>query len=74
MQKTKDILSSLTGVVWKIDVEIGTYVEEDDTVVTLESMKMEIPVGAPDNGVISEILVAEDEFVEEGQVVARMTV
>jgi len=74
MQKTKDILSSLTGVVWKIDVEIGTYVEEDDTVVTLESMKMEIPVGAPDNGVISEILVVEDEFVEEGQVVARMTV
>ncbi len=74
MSKTRDIHSSLTGTVWKIEVAVGASVDEDDPVITLESMKMEIPVGAPARGVISEILVAENELVEEGQVVARMTV
>lgn len=72
MSKTKDIHSSLTGTVWKIDVAVGAHVAEDDPVITLESMKMEIPVGAPANGVIAEILVAENDLVEEGQVIARM--
>lgn len=74
MSKTKDIRSSLTGTVWKIDASVGDNVSEDDPVVTLESMKMEIPVGAPLDGVITEILVAENDLVEEGQVIARMSV
>ncbi|MCI5075484.1 acetyl-CoA carboxylase biotin carboxyl carrier protein subunit [Oricola sp.] len=74
MSKTKDIRSSLTGTVWKIDASVGDSVSEDDPVVTLESMKMEIPVGAPLDGVITEILVTENDLVEEGQVIARMSV
>ena len=74
MAKTKDILSSLTGTVWKIDAKAGDRVAEDDPVITLESMKMEIPVGAPEDGVIVEVLVAENDLVEEGQPIARMTV
>ncbi len=74
MSKTKDILSSLTGTVWKLDVAVGTKVAEDDPVITLESMKMEIPISAPSDGVITEILVAENDLVEEGQVIARMDV
>jgi acetyl-CoA carboxylase biotin carboxyl carrier protein len=74
MSKTKDILSSLTGTVWKIEVEVGAHVAEDDPVITLESMKMEIPIGAPEDGVIVEILVAEEDLVEEGQPIARMSV
>ena len=50
--------------------EVGDEVAEEDPVVILESMKMEIPVGAPAAGRVAEILVEEGEAVEEGQEVA----
>jgi acetyl-CoA carboxylase biotin carboxyl carrier protein len=56
----------ITGTVWKIEVAVGDSVEEGDTVVILESMKMEMPVEAEDPGVVKEILVAEGESVSEG--------
>ena len=56
----------ITGTVWKIEVEVGDSVAEGDTVVILESMKMEMPVEAEDPGVVKEILVAEGESVSEG--------
>ena len=56
----------ITGTVWKIEVEVGDQVDEGDTVVILESMKMEMPVEAEDPGVVKEILVAEGESVSEG--------
>ena len=56
----------ITGTVWKIEVEVGDNVEEGDTVVILESMKMEMPVEAEDPGVVREILVSEGESVSEG--------
>jgi acetyl-CoA carboxylase biotin carboxyl carrier protein len=62
----------MTGTVWTVDVSVGDRVSENDAVVTLESMKMEIPVGAPADGEITEVLVAKDDHVEEGQTVARM--
>lgn len=67
-----EIKSEIAGKVWLIEAEPGTEVEEDDAVIILESMKMEIPVGAPADGKITEILVEKDEAVAEGQVVARM--
>jgi acetyl-CoA carboxylase biotin carboxyl carrier protein len=72
LSKIVDIPSTMTGTVWTVDVSVGDRVREDDPVVTLESMKMEIPVGAPAEGEITEILVAKDDHVEEGQVVARL--
>jgi acetyl-CoA carboxylase biotin carboxyl carrier protein len=56
----------ITGTVWKIEVEVGDSVEEGDTVVILESMKMEMPVEAEDPGVVKEVLVEEGQSVSEG--------
>ena len=54
-----DIEAHITGTVWKIEVSPGDEIEEGDTVVILESMKMEMPVEAEDDGVVKEIRCAE---------------
>jgi biotin carboxyl carrier protein len=61
-----DVLAHITGTVWKIEVEVGDSVEEGDTVVILESMKMEMPVEAEDPGVVKEIMCEEGQSVSEG--------
>ena len=63
-----NIEAHITGTVWKIEVKVGDTVEEGDTVVILESMKMEMPVEAPARGKVSQILVTEGQAVEEGDV------
>jgi acetyl-CoA carboxylase biotin carboxyl carrier protein len=63
-----DVEAHITGTVWKIEVEVGDTVEEGDTVVILESMKMEMPVEAEDSGVVSEIRCTEGQAVSEGDV------
>jgi acetyl-CoA carboxylase biotin carboxyl carrier protein len=60
------IEAHITGTIWKIEVAVGDTVEEGDTVVILESMKMEMPVEAEDEGTVKEILVAEGQAVSEG--------
>ena len=69
MAQTK-ILSELNAVVWKIEVAAGQRVAAGDTLIVLESMKMEIPVTAPRGGLVSAILVAETQMVEEGEALA----
>lgn len=64
------VLSDLPGKVFELEVEEGQAVSEDDPLVILESMKMEIPVVSPANGVVKKILVAIDDPVAEGQEVA----
>jgi acetyl-CoA carboxylase biotin carboxyl carrier protein len=61
-----DIEAHITGTVWKIEVAVGDVIEEGDTVVVLESMKMEMPVEAEDEGTVKEILVEEGQSVSEG--------
>ncbi len=63
-----DIEAQITGTVWKIEVAVGDAVSEGDTVVILESMKMEIPVEAEDDGTVKEIRCAEGQAVSEGDV------
>jgi acetyl-CoA carboxylase biotin carboxyl carrier protein len=58
----------ITGNVWKVEVSVGDRVEDGDTVVILESMKMEIPVEAEDDGTVKEIRCAEGDSVSEGDV------
>ena len=65
-----EVKAELVGNLWKIVVEVGQVVEEDDTLMILESMKMEIPITTPTPGTVSKILVAEGEVVQEGQTVA----
>ena len=61
-----NIEAHITGTVWKIEVEVGDTVEEGDTVVILESMKMEMPVEAEDPGTVAEIRCEEGQAVSEG--------
>ena len=56
----------ITGTVWKIEVKVGDAVPEGQTVVILESMKMEMPVESPADGKVTAILVTEGQAVEEG--------
>ena len=65
-----DVKAELVGNLWKIVTEVGQHVEEDDTIMILESMKMEIPITSPISGTIKEIRVREGEVVQEGQTVA----
>jgi acetyl-CoA carboxylase biotin carboxyl carrier protein len=61
-----DVEAHITGTVWKIECQIGQQVAEGDTVVILESMKMEMPVEAEDDGVVRQIVVEEGQSVSEG--------
>ncbi len=61
-----EIESDVTGTVWKIEVKENVSVSEGDTLIILESMKMEIPVLASDDGTVVEIMVEEEEPVSEG--------
>ncbi len=65
-----EVKAELVGNLWKIVTEVGQAVEEDDTLMILESMKMEIPITSPLAGTVKEILVKEGDVVQEGQTVA----
>jgi acetyl-CoA carboxylase biotin carboxyl carrier protein len=56
--------------VWKVVASQGDAVEDGDTLVILESMKMEIPVLAESAGTLTELRVAEGQVVQEGDVIA----
>ena len=61
-----DIEAHITGTVWKVECQVGQQVEEGDTLVILESMKMEMPVEAEDEGTVKEIRCEEGQSVSEG--------
>ena len=61
-----DVEAHITGTVWKIECQVGQSVEEGDTLVILESMKMEMPVEAEDDGTVAQIVCAEGRSVSEG--------
>jgi acetyl-CoA carboxylase biotin carboxyl carrier protein len=63
-----DIAAHITGTVWKIEVKVGQAVKSGDTLVILESMKMEMPVEATEDGTVKEIRCAEAQSVAEGDV------
>jgi acetyl-CoA carboxylase biotin carboxyl carrier protein len=65
-----EVKAELVGNLWKIVTVVGQQIEEDDTLMILESMKMEIPITSPITGTVTEILVSEGDVVQEGQTVA----
>lgn len=65
--------TEVTGTVWMIVTEVGQKVEAGDTIMTIESMKMEIPVITEAGGTIQQFLVEEKTPVSEGQIVALLT-
>ncbi len=62
--------AEVTGSVWKIVTRVGQAIEPGDTIMIVESMKMEIPVLAEEGGTIAAFLVAEGTSVAEGDAVA----
>ena len=63
-----NVEAHITGNVWKVEVAVGDSIKEGDTVVILESMKMEIPVESEDDGKVVEIRCEEGQAVSEGDV------
>ena len=63
-----EVEAHITGTVWKIECEVGDEIDEGDTVVILESMKMEMPVEAEDAGTVKAINCEEGQSVQEGDV------
>lgn len=68
----KPVATGTAGKVWKVVQKAGAQVKRGDSIVILEAMKMEIPVVAPEDGTIGDILVAEGQAVESGQTVATI--
>jgi biotin carboxyl carrier protein len=68
-----EVLSPLPGLVATVHVRAGDEISSGDPVVTLQSMKMEIPVTAESNGTIAEILVSEGDEIDTGAVIARLS-
>lgn len=66
------VTASVPGKVVKVAASVGQAVKAGDSVVILESMKMEIPVVAPQDGTIASIDVAEGASVENGDTLATM--
>jgi len=66
------VCAHITGTVWKVQVAVGDAVEAEQSLMILESMKMEMPVEAPEAGRVSRIAVSEGEAVEEGDVLVEL--
>lgn len=67
------VLSEVSGSVWKVEVAVGQTVAEGDTLLIVESMKMEIPVSAPKAGTVADIRTAEGEPVIDGQLLVVLS-
>lgn len=67
-----DVKSDIAAIVWKIERSADDLVSAGDTLVVLESMKMEIPVEAPCAGRIAEVMVAEGDSISEDDVILRI--
>lgn len=67
-----EVQAHITGTVWKILVKPGDTVTQDQTLVILESMKMEMPVESPEAGRVATVAVAEGASVEEGELLLTL--
>lgn len=65
-----EVLAPIAGTVWRVTARKGQLVGGEEPLAILESMKMEIPVSAPQSGCVVELRVVEGQVVEEGDVIA----
>jgi acetyl-CoA carboxylase biotin carboxyl carrier protein len=65
-----EVRAEMVANVWKVVVTEGDEVTDGDTLVILESMKMEIPVIAESEGAVTKLAVAEGDVVQEGDLIA----
>ncbi|HYR87806.1 MAG TPA: acetyl-CoA carboxylase biotin carboxyl carrier protein subunit [Terriglobia bacterium] len=62
----------MVGKILNVQVKAGDKVQEDDTIIVMEAMKMEIPVVAPVTGTVAEIKIAPGDMVDSEQVLAEI--
>jgi biotin carboxyl carrier protein len=67
-----EVRAEMVANVWKVVAAEGDPISEGDTVVILESMKMEIPVLAEHSGTLARLHVAEGDIVQEGDLIAEI--
>lgn len=67
-----EVQAHITGTVWKILVKAGDTVSQDQTLVILESMKMEMPIESPEAGRVVSVAVSEGASVEEGELLLTL--
>jgi biotin carboxyl carrier protein len=68
-----EVRAEMVANVWKVVAAEGDRVEDGDTLVILESMKMEIPVLAEEAGTLTKLHVAEGDVVQEGDLIATIS-
>ncbi|MBM7097385.1 MULTISPECIES: acetyl-CoA carboxylase biotin carboxyl carrier protein subunit [Alteribacter] len=68
----KEVKTNMAGNVWKVQVAAGDEVTAGQEVVILESMKMEIPITAEEDGTVEEVKVEEGSFVNEDDVLLTL--
>ncbi len=66
----EEIRAEMVANVWKVVAAVGDVVADGDTLVILESMKMEIPVLAESDGTVGQLAVKEGDVVQEGDLIA----
>ncbi len=68
-----EVRAEMVANVWKVVATEGDQIEDGDTLVILESMKMEIPVLAEGAGTLAKLHVAEGDVVQEGDLIATIS-
>lgn len=68
----EEVRAEMVANVWKVLVKAGDEVADGDTLVILESMKMEIPVIAEVDGTVTSVAVEEGQNVQEGDLIAEI--
>jgi acetyl-CoA carboxylase biotin carboxyl carrier protein len=68
-----EVRAEMVANVWKVVAAEGDQVKDGDTLVILESMKMEIPVLAEEPGTLAKLHVAEGDIVQEGDLIATIS-
>ncbi|MDG3008771.1 biotin/lipoyl-binding carrier protein [Rhodococcus sp. D2-41] len=70
---TEDVRAEMVASVWQVVVHEGDAVKEGDTLVILESMKMEIPVLAEVDGTVSSLAVVVGDVIQQGDLIATIS-
>ena len=66
------VRAEMAGKVLEVCVAEGDTVSEDQDLVIIESMKMQIPVGSPQEGTVKQVFVAPDQFLNEGEAIVEL--
>jgi len=67
------VKAEMAGKVLEVCVTEGQVVAEEQDLIIVESMKMQIPVGAPQSGTVRKVFVAAEQFLNEGDAIVELS-